>query len=363
MQVKVLPILLLSLCSYGLYSYGAEKCTPNKGNHCNADGTCEIGYTLSPGTKIVSCIPTEVAPEIRPYSAIISPNTKLIISVEDLTSGVGNNRLTDKYLVVSATPTSETHGKVTHTDEKITYVPDQNYHGKAKFNFKLKNDKDEVSNESTISVLISDISEPPSAGLYSTETKENTDLKITIDEMKSVIGAADPNDTFTFDSVRLTKESHGTVAKEKKYLIYTPDEDFHGGASFNYVIKDAAGQVSNQAAINVNVTAVNQNSVADVYTTKTNKNTVLIIHVADLSPEIRIGDKKYEGKEYFVPKASKFHNYSNDRSQDEFMLTHRSYNRNNVAFESNKIDKQCKIIDQIINFFLSDSKKSGKTIN
>lgn len=77
----------------------------------------------------------------------------------------------------------------------------------------------------------------------------------------------------------------------------------------------------------------------------------------------KIGDKKYEGKEYFVPKASKFHNYSNDRSQDEFMLTHRSYNRNNVAFESNKIDKQCKIIDQIINFFLSDSKKSGKTIN
>ena len=50
-----------------------------------------------------------------------------------------------------------------------------------------------------------------------------------------------------------------------------------------------------------------------------------------LSKVRKIGEKKYRGKDYLVPKASKFHQ-RNDRSQDEFMQTHRSYNRNNVTY-------------------------------
>ena len=33
------------------------------------------------------------------------------------------------------------------------------------------------------------------------------------------------------------------------------------------------------------------------------------------------------------------------------MQTHRSYNRNKVGYESIKIDKDCKVIDQIMDFF------------
>ena len=64
----------------------------------------------------------------------------------------------------------------------------------------------------------------------------------------------------------------------------------------------------------------------------------------------KIGDKKYKGKDYCLPKASKFYK-CNNKSQEEFMQTHRSYNRNNVGYESVKIDKHTKIIDQIMNFF------------
>ncbi len=76
----------------------------------------------------------------------------------------------------------------------------------------------------------------------------------------------------------------------------------------------------------------------------------------------KIGEKKYKGKEYLVPKASKFYQRSGDKSQDEFMQSHKSYNRNNVTYESIKINKHCKIIDQIMNFFLSESKFISKAI-
>ena len=46
----------------------------------------------------------------------------------------------------------------------------------------------------------------------------------------------------------------------------------------------------------------------------------------------KIGEKKYRGKDYLVPKASKFYHRGNNKSQEEFMQTHRSYNRNNVTY-------------------------------
>jgi hypothetical protein len=64
----------------------------------------------------------------------------------------------------------------------------------------------------------------------------------------------------------------------------------------------------------------------------------------NLEKALKIGDKKFKGLNYFIPKASKFHLYSKERSQDEFVLTHRSFNRSNINHDSNKIDKYCKIL-------------------
>lgn len=75
-----------------------------------------------------------------------------------------------------------------------------------------------------------------------------------------------------------------------------------------------------------------------------------------------IGDKTYRGKDYMLPKASKFYQRDGNRSQDEFMQSHKSFNRNNVVYESTKIDKHCKIIDQMLNFFENDSRTTAKVI-
>ena len=74
-----------------------------------------------------------------------------------------------------------------------------------------------------------------------------------------------------------------------------------------------------------------------------------------------LGEKKYRGNDYFVPKASKFYQRSGNKSQEEFLQSHRSYNRNNVGYESLKIDKHCKMIDQIMNFIETDTKNSARS--
>lgn len=53
---------------------------------------------------------------------------------------------------------------------------------------------------------------------------------------------------------------------------------------------------------------------------------------SNLDKALRIGEKKFRGNNYLIPKASKFHLYSKERSQDEFVLTHRSFNRNNITY-------------------------------
>lgn len=87
------------------------------------------------------------------------------------------------------------------------------------------------------------------------------------------------------------------------------------------------------------------------------KKVPIIKHV--LSKVARIGEKTYRGKDYCLPKASKFHIHAAQPSQEEFLMSHRSFNRNNVGYESLKIDKHCKIIDQILNFFINDHRPAS----
>lgn len=64
----------------------------------------------------------------------------------------------------------------------------------------------------------------------------------------------------------------------------------------------------------------------------------------------KVGERIYRGKDYCLPRASKYHSRTNGKSREECLLSHRSFNRNNVSYESARIDKHCKIIDQILNF-------------
>jgi hypothetical protein len=75
----------------------------------------------------------------------------------------------------------------------------------------------------------------------------------------------------------------------------------------------------------------------------------------------RIGEKTDCCKDYRVPHPSRYYSKTSGRCQEEFLMSHKSFNRNNVPYESMKIDKHCKMIDQILNFFINDHKSNAST--
>ena len=50
-----------------------------------------------------------------------------------------------------------------------------------------------------------------------------------------------------------------------------------------------------------------------------------------------------------------------EKSYDEVLTCHRSPHRTNIAQESSKIDKYCRVIEQIYNFFNMQSRKDIRT--
>lgn len=76
----------------------------------------------------------------------------------------------------------------------------------------------------------------------------------------------------------------------------------------------------------------------------------------------KIGERSYLGREYCIPRASKYHSKSNERSREEFLMSHRSFNRNNLPYESQRIDRHCRIIDQLLNFMANEQRNYVREI-
>lgn len=92
-----------------------------------------------------------------------------------------------------------------------------------------------------------------------------------------------------------------------------------------------------------------RNNLKEMIKVNTLRKSVPLVKQA-LSRAEKVGKRSYRGKEYCLPRASKYHLRNSDKSREECLLSHRSFNRNNVTYESARIDKHCKIIDQILNF-------------
>ncbi len=86
----------------------------------------------------------------------------------------------------------------------------------------------------------------------------NEDNSITIEPSTLLENDSDiDGDTLTIISVDATENTHGTVTiNEDGKVVFTPDANYNGAASFTYTISDGNGGTSS-ATVNLNVTSVN----------------------------------------------------------------------------------------------------------
>ena len=97
----------------------------------------------------------------------------------------------------------------------------------------------------------------PTGGTTTGTTAEDTAVSFAIADLLAQAHDAD-GDPLSITGIAAT--SHGTASIVGDHIVFTPDADFNGQASFQYVLSDGIG--SSGVTVNVNVTPVNDAPVA-----------------------------------------------------------------------------------------------------
>lgn len=144
------------------------------------------------------------------------------------------------------------HGTLSGSAPNLLYTPAQNYNGTDSFEFQV-NDGLVNSEPSTVSIDVTPVNDAPVANAQSVSTPEDTTLNM-------VLTGSDPdNDPITFSVV--SSPTHGLLSGVAPNLSYTPADNYNGADSFSFVTNDGL-ENSTPAAVNINVTPVNDAPVA-----------------------------------------------------------------------------------------------------
>lgn len=140
------------------------------------------------------------------------------------------------------------HGAVTLTNDVVTYTPDVGYDGDDSFTYDVSDGKETVT--ATVDVTVVSLNDAPIA----------SDDTLTIDEDQSAPIPVLANDVDP-DGDMLSVESigqgvNGLVTLTDGVVTYTPNADFNGADSFDYVVSDNNGG-TDTGTVNVTVNAVN----------------------------------------------------------------------------------------------------------
>ncbi|HHB1560364.1 TPA: tandem-95 repeat protein [Vibrio parahaemolyticus] len=218
----------------------------------NGSETLTFTATDPSGESISQTVNFTVAPvaDIVADKATVVEDTSTVIKV------LGNDTFEGDGKVVSLdTNNGPANGTVSvNPDGSVTYTPNDNYHGADSFTYIVTSGG--VSESTTVNVDVTPVNDVPVAKDDTATTQEDT--AVTIDVL--------PNDTdIDGDTLRIgsasVPETQGKVEIVDDKLVFTPAENFHGDAEITYTITD--GALTDQATVNVTVTAVNDTPVVE----------------------------------------------------------------------------------------------------
>jgi len=184
------------------------------------------------------------------------------------------------------------HGQVSLVNGEVFFAPEANYFGTASFVYTVT-DQYGLSRTATATLQIAAVNDTPVARPDDAGTTlEDTALHISTAHLLANDTDADSNnvqwggvnDVLSVNAVG--NPTHGTVALVQMpdgstEVVFTPDANYHGPASFVYQVRDAAGAVS-QAVATFQITGVNDVPVATGETIDTLEDQTLLIAPAAL---------------------------------------------------------------------------------
>ncbi len=151
----------------------------------------------------------------------------------------------------------------------VTFTPAPNFTGEVQTNYTVRNNLGISSLPTTITVNVNAVNDPPVAANDLVSTNEDTPVSfniVTNDTDDESINAAtvdlNPSQNGIQSSNDLTGVGDFTV-DNAGLVTFTPDANYSGSASIQYVVNDNNGVTSNEATITVTIASVNDLPVAN----------------------------------------------------------------------------------------------------
>ncbi|MFT6258380.1 MAG: Ca2+-binding RTX toxin-like protein [Rickettsiales bacterium] len=185
----------------------------------------------------------------------------------------------DVLTILSAIGAS--NGQILIIDNKLTYTPNENYHGTETIEYVVSDGTAEIVK--SLDILVQSINDIPVATLVSGSLDEDNTLEIDVLSFASDIDG----DILTISGV--SSPLHGSAIVENGKIIYTPDQDYFGSDSFDYVISDGNGGLISRK-INLEIASVNDAPVlVDIQNSTVKEDQSLVIDVLNNSHDIEGG--------------------------------------------------------------------------
>ena len=141
------------------------------------------------------------------------------------------------------------HGVLSGSGPSFTYTPAPNFHGSDSFTFRANNGQD--SNTSTVNINVTEVNDTPVANGQSVNTNSNTPLAVTLTGSDVETAAED----LVFEVA--VNPAHGSLSGSGANLMYTPNTNYSGPDSFQFVVHDTGDGASpalTSAAATVSIT-------------------------------------------------------------------------------------------------------------
>lgn len=192
----------------------------------------------------VNAVPNQ-APIAQADQLTTNKNTALSIAASEL---LANDSDPEQQPLLLTSVSAGNNGTVTlSADNTVLFQPNADFAGVADFSYTVF---DSVGASSRALVTVTVANQPPQAVADSLNTGYNEALTVASAELLANDSDPDLNEVLTIVSV--DNAQHGTVELQDGTVLFSPEVDFSGVASFEYTVADSSGALS-RAPVTVSV--------------------------------------------------------------------------------------------------------------
>ena len=238
---------------------------------------CDDGIPSLCDTALVVVIVTNEAPEANPDTTVTTHGNDVTISVQNNDTDPEGGSLSTAL----DSGNLPTHGTATINGMDIVYISNLGFTGRDSFNYVICDNGDPVQCD-TSSVLIIVENQEPIATNDTVSTALNTPITISVQANDTDFENGDLSTTIDPNN----PPNNGTISINGDALVYTPNENFSGEDSLNYILcDDGVPQQCDTAKVFIMVNNGVPVVVPDAGTTWAEVPVVIDVQANDMDPE------------------------------------------------------------------------------